>query len=34
MMMMGLDPKMDFSEGLVMMMMIKGLYDDDGKIGD
>jgi len=34
MMMMGLDPKMDFSEGLVMMMMmIKGLDDDDGKIG-
>ena len=32
-MMMGLDPKMGFSDGLVMMMMmIKGL-DDDGKIG-
>jgi len=31
--MMGLDPKMGFSDGLVMMMMmIKGL-DDDGKIG-
>jgi len=33
MMMMGLDSKMGFSEGLVMMMMIKGLDDDDGKIG-